>query len=502
MLSYFFFPTGRDIWLELARTLEGQGVARPVVWCGDSALDAVAVKQFPDLCLVEFEQVHTRVFEFDLEPSDQDYQLYTALNGSAVKEKCLRMMDRNDPYGCFRYIDRDAYFKFYLCYSIYLLKRHSPDFLLMSESPHSPFQYVLYEVAREMKVHTYSFVSWSIAPLVSLRQGIDGEPLLLNPGRSDDLEHRLSNQISGFLDRFCSPSKDIEPEYIKLQRKKDHESSGIAAWLKAASQLSKEVVYGIVRGRAGLERGALKNTRLSALEPVLRRFLIKNRVHALGARAVEAVEFNAIPDQEYVYFPLHYEPERTTNPDGLDFYDQFQAILALRNALPDNVTVLVKEHYSQFTSALHGYKGRSTEFYRLVRNIQGVSFIDAAVNSKEIIQKSLMTATITGSAALESALLGVPALIFGNPWFRGAPGIFRYRDGMSYEMLMAEIASHPWDMSGIKQWLHELARERSLFLAVNPSNTRYFATYYKDDVFSESELTALAANVKNVIVRR
>ena len=31
--------------------------------------------------------------------------------------------------------------------------------------------------------------------------------------------------------------------------------------------------------------------------------------------------------KRYVYFALHFEPERTTNPDGGTFHDQFLAIL-------------------------------------------------------------------------------------------------------------------------------------------------------------------------------
>ena len=53
-------------------------------------------------------------------------------------------------------------------------------------------------------------------------------------------------------------------------------------------------------------------------------------------------------DYDYVYFPLHYEPERTTNPDGGIFHDQFIALCNLRKLVPENIKILIKEHQSQF----------------------------------------------------------------------------------------------------------------------------------------------------------
>ena len=47
---------------------------------------------------------------------------------------------------------------------------------------------------------------------------------------------------------------------------------------------------------------------------------------------------------KYVYFSMQYEPEVSTNPMGQNFYDQYLAILALREWLPNNIKLLIKEH--------------------------------------------------------------------------------------------------------------------------------------------------------------
>ena len=42
---------------------------------------------------------------------------------------------------------------------------------------------------------------------------------------------------------------------------------------------------------------------------------------------------------EYLYFPLHFEPERTPNPDGGFFHDQLVALIMLRKLVPQNIFI-------------------------------------------------------------------------------------------------------------------------------------------------------------------
>ena len=56
--------------------------------------------------------------------------------------------------------------------------------------------------------------------------------------------------------------------------------------------------------------------------------------------------------KKYVYFPLHFEPERTTNPDGKEFQDQFIALTKLRQIIPEDIDIVVKEHPTQLRSYL------------------------------------------------------------------------------------------------------------------------------------------------------
>ena len=44
--------------------------------------------------------------------------------------------------------------------------------------------------------------------------------------------------------------------------------------------------------------------------------------------------------------------------------------------------------------------------------------------------------TITGTLALESAILEKKSVIFGTSWFEGCPNIIQWKQGLSFEMIL------------------------------------------------------------------
>ena len=49
----------------------------------------------------------------------------------------------------------------------------------------------------------------------------------------------------------------------------------------------------------------------------------------------------------FIYYVSQLEPERTTNPDGGEFHDQAIALAKLRELVPNDVQIIVKEHPTQ-----------------------------------------------------------------------------------------------------------------------------------------------------------
>jgi hypothetical protein len=95
-------------------------------------------------------------------------------------------------------------------------------------------------------------------------------------------------------------------------------------------------------------------------------------------------------DCDFIYFPLHYEPEKTTNPEGGHYYDVYNAVCALRHFVPKEIPIYIKEHPTQLRKSLKGYVGRSPYFYRSVSVLPNVYFVPQTMSSIELINKSLI----------------------------------------------------------------------------------------------------------------
>ena len=183
-------------------------------------------------------------------------------------------------------------------------------------------------------------------------------------------------------------------------------------------------------------RGKARNSgllSLAALDLQRRRYAAERAAHPWHTEA----DFAGRP---YVYFPLHLQPELTTDPLGGRYGDQAAAIEALRGWLPPGVAIVVKENPKQHQ------EWRDPEFYERLRRLPGVFLVDQRVNTYKLLRGSLMSATITGTAGWEAVLMGKPSIIFGAAWYAPLPGAFRFTPGLDY----AEVLSFRPDFDRLK----------------------------------------------------
>lgn len=151
---------------------------------------------------------------------------------------------------------------------------------------------------------------------------------------------------------------------------------------------------------------------------------ILNRNYLLGRNRFF---HDPIEGEPYVYMPLHLIPESTTFVKAPFYVNELEVIEAVSKALPCGWKIYVKEHQAMLGE-------RSFSFYERVNQIPNVRLVQVnyyrdpkpwIVNAKGVI-------TITGTSAYEAALLGKPALVFGEVPFTLIEGITKVN---SYEEL-------------------------------------------------------------------
>jgi Capsule polysaccharide biosynthesis protein len=125
----------------------------------------------------------------------------------------------------------------------------------------------------------------------------------------------------------------------------------------------------------------------------------------LNSSQYDIADVGTLPNQ-FIYYPLQFSPESSINTPAPYFLDQMRAIDALRFAMPSDHVLVVKEHPACAEM-------RPVKFIRHIRNLPGVIVIKSSVPSVEIMKRATLTATVTGTAALEAFLLGRPAIALG-----------------------------------------------------------------------------------------
>lgn len=140
----------------------------------------------------------------------------------------------------------------------------------------------------------------------------------------------------------------------------------------------------------------------------------------------------------YIYFPLHRQPEATTNPMGGVFDDQILAVDLLAAALPKGWKLYVKEHADQWTLPLV-HTGRYRGYYQTIKRHNDVELVSVEVSGFDLMKNAKAVATIAGSSAMEAVARGKPVLIFGYPMYAECDGVFRVDTFKSCQEAMKKI---------------------------------------------------------------
>lgn len=184
----------------------------------------------------------------------------------------------------------------------------------------------------------------------------------------------------------------------------------------------------------------------------------------------------------YIYFPLHYQPEITTNPLGGQFCDQVTAITLLQYYMPKTVRLVVKEHPMQ------NWIGRGSGFYQnILEQCKNVVFVPKSTSSHDLISNSLAVATVTGTAGWEALFRRKPVIIFGNIFYQNAPGVFRIKSRLDCERAIQVIFS---------QQFHYSERALKLFLLALESTT---ITATIDPAYRSESQTSASVSEQNLV---
>ena len=426
--------TSNEHWFDIAVKLKENKIAEPVLWMGDWHHYKKAKDKFGDKVVKDFDffkfKSH-KIIDINYKSNFNDFFLST--NYLDAKDRTLKMMDRIDETSMLSRLDRETIFHQTVLWTLDKIEKQKPDFLISVENPHTHVQYTIFQVCKFYNIPCRNFLSWTYLPVLSVHDTVSGNRLNFSKPINKKYLLKLSDKIHSIVDNIYEKNDNYSTNHTELERLE----STTLTWKKdQIINLLKDTFRKYISKKnynEYLEYNPLNPFKISAFKKL--KYINKRRQNILKELKKYSNNKFSLKD-DFIYYALHYEPEKSTLPDGGDFHDQLIAILKLRELVPNEIKIYVKEHPSLFLKAVWGYRGRSPLLYRLINEIDNVYIIHHEIKTIDLIKNSLFTSTITGTIGFESAIIGKKSIIFGNSWYKGCPNTISWSPSLSYKEIM------------------------------------------------------------------
>lgn len=159
----------------------------------------------------------------------------------------------------------------------------------------------------------------------------------------------------------------------------------------------------------------------------------------------EKLSKNIDLNKKFIFFAMHYQPERTTSPQGECFQEQILAIKIISASLPDGWKLYVKEHPTQMINrkVFKNKNFRDSYDYKIIRKIKNVELVPLDIESSELIKKAQFVSTINGSIGWETlSQHHKPVVVFGNIWYAKCRSCFSISSKEDFRNALAVIDKH------------------------------------------------------------
>jgi len=202
------------------------------------------------------------------------------------------------------------------------------------------------------------------------------------------------NGLEGWPDAEIGGSYALAAQKYEIER---HARS----WWRIARALPESILRHFYYKARGMEKG--DSVFLSDL--VTSPLRIRNAQAHLAHLATTGLD--DLAGKTFVYYPLQKEPETTIMQAAPESLSQHATILSLARDLPAGVLLAIKEN----TSAIGR---RAVSFYDQISALKNVVLLRPDTSSIEAIKRAATTVSIAGTASMEAAILGKPALTFSE----------------------------------------------------------------------------------------
>jgi hypothetical protein len=179
-------------------------------------------------------------------------------------------------------------------------------------------------------------------------------------------------------------------------------------------------------------------------------------------------------NSKFIYFPLHYEPERSLLQVAPFYRNQLYAVTQIARSIPAGYELYVKEHPVMYLNAW-----REISYYEKLLDIPNVRLIHPSVNHEELMKNCSMLITIAGTAGLEVAFYNKPVIVFADVSYTMLPSVYRLRNIEDLPESIKDMLKKEVDFSALNKYI-DLVEKNSFEIDLTELYLK-FDEYFSDD---------------------
>jgi len=275
------------------------------------------------------------------------------------------------------------------------LERIKPDMLIMQTAGENISNFLLYKIAKKLGIQIMMTNTVHIHDNFVISNNLIGREI------SDEylkIFPTFTNSDSIYDENFIKNQSLYET--VKVQSdftfNNSNSSQKLKHYLKRVNE-DPEPIY----QNFGKSKSKMFKTKYEIPK------IVKKREDFLFANCI-----NQIEDENFIYLPLHTEPEAKILATAPFYSDQINVIENVARSISIDQVLYVKEHPGQRLKFW-----RSIEDYKRIFELQNVKMIHPDFNSQKLISNSTAIISIMGSTGFEALFYKKPVFLFSEEYY-------------------------------------------------------------------------------------